>query len=406
MNTPSSYKYSHHKIFTGGVCVKGFIDTTDRCPCGGALKHSQNDKGFRCRTCGSILIPKNMRVRFPGNIQRRFTDHKYAEARQFLGGLRYKYAAPDEKLDPRDYRRHNPMGYANQVDKYLKVKKRSIKPRSYANIKRYLTRAPWGQMNVKAIGFAEIEDYLYSMDVSDKTRSNAKSALLTFFTWLNKREDIPVPKMPVIDFELGMRTIVSIDVQQKIIQKVYDLTWNLNPKIYIGIKWLATYIAFRPNELRMLKEKDIDVSSFFVVPKPKEKTPKLIAMLQEDIDLYHSLPRGLPDLYFFRHIKGNGSVTPGGQFGKDYLYKWWKKACSELGVEGVDLYGGTRHSTATALSVTFSESEIMKAATMHKSNKAARRYIQAEHDNSLQIFSEIRKMQNGGIVEFKKGNVN
>ena len=39
----------------------------------------------------------------------------------------------------------------------------------------------------------------------------------------------------------------------------------------------------------------------------------------------------------------------GKPFGEKYFYKWWKRACSNLGIEGVDLYGGTKHSTVTAL---------------------------------------------------------
>ena len=57
-------------------------------------------------------------------------------------------------------------------------------------------------------------------------------------------------------------------------------------------------------------------------------------MLEEDIELYKSMPIGFfgfPEQYFFRQEKGNGAAKPGSQFGKDYLYKWWKKACAELG---------------------------------------------------------------------------
>ena len=43
--------------------------------------------------------------------------------------------------------------------------------------------------------------------------------------------------------------------------------------------------------------------------------------------------------------KGYSAGTP---FGEKYLYKWWKRACANLGIEGVDLYGGTRHSSTVA----------------------------------------------------------
>jgi len=49
------------------------------------------------------------------------------------------------------------------------------------------------------------------------------------------------------------------------------------------------------------------------------------------------------------------------RFGKDYLYKWWKIAWKNLGIEDVDLYGGTRHSSARALREHFSPEQIKKA---------------------------------------------
>ena len=51
--------------------------------------------------------------------------------------------------------------------------------------------------------------------------------------------------------------------------------------------------------MRDLRERDIDVNGYFVVISPKEKKPKLVPMLQEDIDLYRSLPTSFPDLPFF-----------------------------------------------------------------------------------------------------------
>ena len=41
--------------------------------------------------------------------------------------------------------------------------------------------------------------------------------------------------------------------------------------------------------------------------------------------IYKSMPLALPDVLFFRHIKGNGAAKPEGQFGKEYIYKWGEK---------------------------------------------------------------------------------
>jgi hypothetical protein len=70
----------------------------------------------------------------------------------------------------------------------------------------------------------------------------------------------------------------------------------------------------------------------------------------------------------------------GKQFGLNYLYIWWKRACRNLGIAGVDLYGGTRHSSAIALKKYRTPEEI-KRATMHSTNKAFERYFWIETED-------------------------
>lgn len=388
----------------GEVCMKGSIYTDEKCPiCGGILRHNEHRDGFFCENHPKRrIIPNSMRVHFDERVRKRFKD--YRAARQFLEGLRWKTS--EGTFDYRDYQPDNPLGFENLANKWLAHKKQYVSHNHYRNIERDIKKAisAWGQMNVKAIGYGELQDFFDSLKLSSKSKSEARSALHSFFTWLCKREKtFDMPDMPEIKFTLGWRNIVDIDTQTAIISEVKRISWNVNPKIWIGIKWLATYIAFRPNELRMLKESEINVSGFFVVPKPKERKPKLIAMLPEDIELYEQY-RGMPNLYFFRHIRRKGQ-KPGAHFGKDYFYTWWRRACANLGIEGVDLYGGTRHSTTTALSEHFTKEQIQDAGTIHASNKAFMRYYQAETKNSQAIYAkaaDLQKDKKGKVVSFLK----
>jgi hypothetical protein len=362
--------------------------------CSGKLRYDQNQSGFFCQNHpDKKVLPSKLRVKFGREILQRFND--FYQAEQFLAGLRFKTV--EGSFDARDYKKDHPLGFETQSLQYLERKKQKVGHNQYRDIRCNIYKAidVWHHRNVKTINYGEIDDFLYGLKVSDKTRSNAKSALLGFFKWLNKREQIPVPTFPECDFELGWRNIITLELQQKIIAEVKRISYHINPKVWIGIKWLATYIAMRPNELRQLKHRHINVSGFFVLPpkNTKEREPKLVAMLDEDIQLYKSMPTALPDVFFFRHVKGNGAVKPGQQFGKDFLYKWWKQACKNLVVDDVDLYGGTRHSTATALSEHFTTQEIMTAGSMHKTNKAAIRYIQAEKNKSILVYQKVREMQ-------------
>ena len=64
-----------------------------------------------------------------------------------------------------------------------------------------------------------------------------------------------------------------------------------------------------------------------------------------------------------------------------------QRACRNLGIEGVDLYGGTRHSSVRGLREKYSPEEI-KIATMHSSNKAFERYFQVDPEDLRQIYED------------------
>jgi len=61
-----------------------------------------------------------------------------------------------------------------------------------------------------------------------------------------------------------------------------------------------------------------------------------------------------------------------------------------IGVEGVDLYGGTRHSSARALREHFSPEQIKKAS-MHSTNVAFERYFKLELDDVKNIYKKTKK---------------
>ena len=116
-------------------------------------------------------------------------------------------------------------------------------------------------------------------------------------------------------------------------------------------------------------------------------------MLDDDIELLNSLPRALPDLYFFRHPAGISGCKAGQRFGQRYLYKWWMKACANLKIKGVDLYGGTRHSTVSALASVLSPDEIKVHGTQHSTNKAFERYFQRKASDSLKVSKAVTGLQ-------------
>jgi hypothetical protein len=71
----------------------------------------------------------------------------------------------------------------------------------------------------------------------------------------------------------------------------------------------------------------------------------------------------------------------------------------------ITFYGGTKHSTATALGQLLTPEEIKRGGTGSATNKAFERYFQPRRTESLKVTSAIRQLRRknkGEIVEFVK----
>ena len=406
----------------GGLCMKGRIYSEEKCPvCGGIYYHDERKGGLFCKQHPQIAANSKFIVRFGRAITKRFGN--YHEAERFLIGLRFE----NDKgtFDIRDYRKDNPLGFENLALKWLEQKKQTkIKAKTIQSYANFMGKAisVWGQRNIKTIGTAEVDDFLLDdhrtpkgKKITDKTRHNMMSCLHQFFNWVCRREKtIEFPEFPEIAFELGWRNIVSIENQQAIIDEVKRISWDVNPKIWLGIKLLATYIKIRPGEMRDVRERDINLESGYIhIPHPKEgskKQGKYAFLDGEDIALINTFPKSItPDLYFFRHLSGQSGVKIGEQFGPKYFKKWWDRACANLGIQSVDLYGGTKHSTATALGELLTPEEIKRGGTGSATNKAFERYFQPRRTESLKVTSAVRQLQKkerGKVIKLRKKNEN
>lgn len=201
-----------------------------------------------------------------------------------------------------------------------------------------------------------------------------------------------MPEFPEISFELNYRKIVDKPTQGAILEELKRIT-TFNPKIYIGALWLSTYVLVRPIELINIKEEDIDVSNGIMrIIRNKEKKPKVVYLLEEDIEIIKSFPPVIDkNMFFFRHGKRKGvAKSKRGYFGKDYIAGYWKQACKNLGVEGVPLYPGTKHSTVVALGETCTPEEIRKHGTEHTNNKAFDKYLQVSAEKKRALFRQAR----------------
>lgn len=388
--------------FENGICMKGNIypgDYKERCPiCGSKFKHYQPN-GLWCPDHPQCR-PTSYQVRF-GNLTNRFKN--YEEAYRRLTGWRYE--TQHGKFDYRDYRKDNPLGFAQLADKFLQSK------RLLKGVNKYRQRLRFAidrfqDRNVKDIDYPDFEQLfidLKEQGYSSKYRGVIKQTLIMFFKWLNKGKKPIIdymPEFPTFRVSMRFKKIVSKETQAKILDEIYHLSWHINPRIYIGIKLLATYFNTRPIELIRSKEKDFNLLDGMIWLGDKssdEEDAKFIALLDEDIELLKSeigraesqYGKAHPELHFFRHFKGWGGTKPNSRFSKGYFYTWWVKACKNLGLE-VTLYGGTRHSTQVALRQGGHSAKDIKRAAMTKTDEAHMRYLQITGKELKPLYAEAR----------------
>jgi integrase len=367
--------------------MKGGIYSEQKCPiCAQTLKDDGRKKV--CCPLHPDQVSTNLRVHF-GKVKRRFKS--YEQAYRFLTGLRYK--TDEHSFDERDYSSEKPLAFMTLASKWLDVKRETVKPSSYRNLHNYMMKAcdAWGNTNIKDIGYGEVEDFLLAQGklLSTKTVANMKSGLHDFFQWLIRREVIiQAPSFPSVKVQLAYRKVVGKDTQSAILDEVARIAPF---KVWLGIKWLCTYISIRPGELIQIREQDVDTENRYIyIHHSKTGETKPVPILDEDIDLFRQIKPSFPRSYFFRHEIGKGGVKKGQKYGEKFFYKWWKRACGNLGIEAVDLYGGTRHSSAVALRKHFSPEQI-KQGTMHQTNKAFERYFRVGADDIRSIYKETSR---------------
>ncbi|WP_320040804.1 hypothetical protein [uncultured Desulfobacter sp.] len=216
-----------------------------------------------------------------------------------------------------------------------------------------------------------------------------------------------MPEFPEIDYELGYRNVTTWEIQSQILDQIKKDVKN--PKQWFGIELLSVYTKLRPADLLKLTEGDIDLESgmlFIHYPTKKKNSLLTVRLAPEHIEMFARLKGQYPaisNVFFFRHINGIKGVKKDAQFGEKYFYKAWIAACNKLGIDGLDLYGGTRHTTTTEIGK-IQGKDAAKKHSGHRTNKAFERYCQMDEVESADMAELIiKKKSNAEMIEFKKG---
>jgi hypothetical protein len=219
-----------------------------------------------------------------------------------------------------------------------------------------------------------------------------------------------MPEFPEIGFELEFRNYTDLDTMMRIVSTVKELSYDINPMIWFGIELLSSYPILRPKDLSKIRHEEIDLQhgdfTIFWPSKNRHKEKRLtVRLVDEHTEIFKELLArypALPPTPFFRHTPGLSGVNANEVFGPAYFRKWWKRACDRLGIEGLDLYGGTRHTLTTTIAKEFGE-QAARDALGDRTNKAFERYCHYQKDKPHEIArqtSELKKRRNGKIIDF------
>ncbi len=233
--------------------MKGSIHSDQVCPVCGSRFKSMEPKGMFCPNHPE-QSPQKLVVRY-AKITKRFDN--YPAALQFLTGLRFQDGSG--QFDPRDYQvKSKPLSFDRLADEWLEVKARTLKHQSMEPLRLAMRRAGniWGCANIKSLGYAHVEDLIGSLNtLSAKSRKHTLDALKQFWRWAADRYDIPrLEKWPKLGHvEMAFRGTVDLEAQEVIISNIKE---NEPFRVWLCIKWLSTYIAIRPGEMRSLTAGD------------------------------------------------------------------------------------------------------------------------------------------------------
>jgi integrase len=350
------------------------------------------------------------------------------EAERHLNFLRVQTDSGD--YDELDYQKAQPLSFKTLREKYVLARSRDqisqktihdteVVLKRVGGFKDMMSGKKWDDMNIKDITEAEIDDFFQAdhdhrgngpagketKQVSNKTLDNWKNLLFRFWTWVVRREKhksrLVMPEFPTITYKLKRKKLVRIGDQQAIMDELKRITWDRNPRVWLAVRLMAWYPRIRPGEMVRVLEGDINITDGYVLCRnPKEGDDKTVHLLPEHIEIIREIwgmaPKsiGMERVLFFRHLKSWGKAKAGAKFQPGYLNRWWKKSCTNLGIEGVSVYPGVKHSTVTALGANgMQKADIQQFVTGHTS-RSFNRYFLPGRDQDLFASRKVAEMQN------------
>ncbi len=261
----------------------------------------------------------------------------------------------------------------------------SISPTYLKELERYASAQGYfgffRGISIHEVTFGVLEDWetwLSRRGLSPKTRRNILGAFRTFLAWLKKRGEIrEVPEFPwprAAEYEPRILSIEDLD-------RVLDAI----PSVERGIFLALAHLGLRPGEARALDVADYDFGTGWLRIDKAMKGTNLNAPIRgTKTGKGKRLPVGATVAQW---IEGNVDTASrlmrvplftnpraGTRWSHWALTDAWKRATEAVGVAGVKLYEGTKHTMATDAVRRGVGERQLQAFLGHKDARSTRRY--------------------------------
>ena len=320
----------------------------------------------------------------------RITDE--ATARRVLEQIRGQVADGTSLVEV--LARYQPTGantnlVPSWLDRWLEIKQRQSdsgdrSPTYLSELRRYAKPAEghfswWKNRSIHEISYGALEDWslwLADRNLSPKTRRNVIGAFRSFLGWLKLRGEIrEVPAAPLPRLNEYVPRVLSIEQQ--------DLVLEAIPEAARGIFLALAHLGLRPGEARALDVSDYR-DGWLTVDKAFKGTHGSAPIRGTKTGSVKRLPVGeaLTE-WVGKHVDPTARLRGAALFvnpntGRRWthcvLRDYWLRAANSVGLEGVRLYEGTKHTMATDAVRRGVAERALQAFLGHRDARSTRRY--------------------------------
>lgn len=222
-----------------------------------------------------------------------------------------------------------------------------------------------------------------------KTRRNVLSAFHSFLVWVqDQRPAYAIPKFPWPETDEHQPMILSPEMQANVLAAI--------PEEERGIFLFMAETLVRPSEARVLRVRDWMVESNqvrvaraakdqktgagSVIRGLKTRNAKVVPILS--FEMFDWLQSHVPPERRLADGDGPLFVNPDGRNGLWFSH-WalayaWEKACARVGIQGVRMYEGLKHSSATALKALGADDRVLAQLAGHRDPRSVEKYAKLQ----------------------------